>query len=204
LASTILLPRLGWFIALVVVLQSSASAQKPVKNARAEQTSFGIDWLPDEAFMEKPVEIPSGAMRVITDSLPRGTINCLSLHKISPEQIPLSWFAGSEIHLDGPGEVDFIVQPDIPKIVAREVPLNEGAGCLLGANIGPFWVIRKNPSGRYSLLLATYALGLQVLDSRTNSYRDIQTGASTATTATRIIYKMAVAQYEVVDKKTDP
>ena len=198
-----LLRRLSWFLALVALLDA-ASAQKPVKDAQGEQTSFGADWEPNETFIEKPVEIPSGALQVITDSLARGTLNCLNAHKVSPDRLPLPWFAGSEIHLDGPDEIDLIVQPNLPKIDGHEVPFDEGAGCLLGANVGPFWVIRKNPSGRYSLLLETCALGLKVLDSRTNFYRDIQTGASTAITTTMIVYKMAVAQYQIAEKKTEP
>lgn len=175
-----------------------------MNDAPAEQTSFAVDWPPDGVFIKKPVEIPSGALDVIADSLARGTVNCLKHHNISPERLPLSWFAGSEIHLDGPEEVDLIVQPNLPKIAAHEVPLGEGAGCLLGANIGPFWVIRKNSSGRYSLLLATYALGLKILDSRANYYRDIEAVAATANTTGTTVYKMAVAQYQVAAARTEP
>jgi len=195
--------RLAWFFVLPAVL-GSVKAQKLTKDAPAEQTTFGADWGPGQVFMGKPIEIPVGALQVVKDTLHRGAINCLNGYNIAPELIPASWFAASEIHLDGPKEVDLIVQPNLPKIVAHEAPLDKAAGCLLGANVGPFWVIRRNPSGRYGLLLETYALGLEVLDSRTNFYRDIKTVASTATTTTTIVYKMAVAQYQVAEKKTEP
>jgi hypothetical protein len=195
--------RLAWFFVLAAVL-GSVKAQKPTKDAPPEQTTFGADWGPGQVFMGKPIEIPVSALQVVKDTLQRGAINCLNGHNIAPELIPASWFAASEIYLDGPEEVDLIVQPNLPKIVAHEVPLDKAAGCLLGANVGPFWVIRRNPSGRYGLLLETYALGLEVRDSRTNFYRDIQTVVSTATTTTTIVYKMAVAQYQIAEKKTEP
>jgi hypothetical protein len=195
--------RLAWFFVLAVMLQGSVKAQRLAKDVPLEQTTFGADLGPGDGFMGKPVEIPAGALQVVKDTLHRGAVNCLNGHNISPEMAPASWFAASVIHLDGQDELDLIVQPNLPKIVAHEVPLDDAAGCLLGANVGPFWVIRKNPSGRYGLLLETYALGLTVLDSRTNFYRDIQTVASTATTSTTITYKMAVAQYQIAEKETE-
>jgi len=83
---------------------------------------------------------------------------------MTPEQVPALWFAASEIHLAGPEEVDpHCCSLNLPKIASHELPSDtaEAANCLLGANVGRFWVIRKNPSGRYSLLLATVALGLE-------------------------------------------
>lgn len=103
--------------------------------------------------------------------------------------------------MDGPEEIDLIVRPDVFKLGTRKLP--EAASCLLGANVIPFWVLR-NIDGRYLLLLETYALELDVLDSRTNYYRDIQTVSSTAVVRTTLVYKMAVAQYQLADKKTEP
>jgi hypothetical protein len=193
------------FAVLVAVLAVSVEAQKPAKNSQTEQTSFGADWGDD--FISKPVEIPLGALQVVRDTLSlRPEAGCLERKGMTPEKIPALWFAASEIHLAGPDEVDLIVQPNFPKIVSHELPSDtvEAASCLLGANVGRFWVIKKNPSGRYSLLLATVALGLEVLDSRSNFYRNIQTAASTAGTTTTVLYKMSVAQYQVAEKKTEP
>jgi hypothetical protein len=197
-----------WCLALVVFvagLAVSVEAQKPSKNGQPEQTSFGADGGDD--FISKPVEIPLGALQVVRDTLSlRPEAGCLERKGMTPEQVPALWFAASEIHLAGPDEVDLIVQPNFPKIASHELPPDtaEAANCLLGANVGRFWVIRRNPSGRYSLLLATVALGLNVLDSRANFYRKIETAASTAGTTTTILYKMSVAQYQVAEKKTVP
>ena len=98
---------------------------------------------------------------------------------------------------------NLIVQPNLPKIGTDELPHHQAFGCVLGANVGPFWVLR-NTNGRYGLLLATYALGLEILDSRSNFYRDIQATAATAGTLTTVVYKMSVAQYQVAEKKTEP
>lgn len=196
--------RLVWFLvaAFLGVLAVGVEAQKPAKENQPEQTSFGAD----SGFLSKPLDIPFGALQIVSDALHRGTVACLKGHGITPEQVPGSWFAASEIHLAGPEEVDLVVQPNLPKMAAHEIPPDsaEAAGCLLGANVGPFWVIRKNPSGRYSLLLATSVLSLEVLDSKANFYRDIQTVACTAVTCTTVLYKMSVAQYQIAEKKTEP
>lgn len=195
--------RFTLFLALAAVLANTLAAQRPKKDDQPEQTSFRADPPPGIEFIRRPVEVPTAALQVLTDSLDRGTLNCLKHHGITPETVPASWFVASEIHLDGPEEVDLIVQPNLSKIGTNELPHNEAFGCLLGSNVGPFWVLR-NISGRYGLLLATYALGLQVLDSRSNFYRDIQTEAATAVTRTTILYKMAIAQYQIAEKKTEP
>lgn len=197
--------RLVWLLMLVTVFDCSMGAQKPGKDDQPEQTGFGADWGPGGEFIRKPVELPAGAVEVLRDtlSMDRGTVHCLKTEGITPEQVPASWFLASQIHLDGPDEIDLIVQPNLPKIAPGGPPNVPEARCLLGANIGPFWVLR-NTRGRYGLLLETYALGLEVLDSRSNSYRDIQTVSSTAVTRTTLLYKMAVAQYQLAEKRVEP
>jgi hypothetical protein len=186
-----------WFLVLATVLESSRGAQLPQSDQQREQTTFGFEWEPGD--IRKPVEVPDTALQVLRDTLSRGPLNCIKGKGTTPDQVPASWFVASEIHLDGPDEVDLIVVPNGP----RMSKLPPAASCLLGANVGPFWVLRR-VGGRYMLLLETYALRLDVLDSRTNSYRDIQTVASTAVTSTTIVYKMAVAQYQLAGKKSEP
>lgn len=183
---------------LAMVLESSISAQALQRDQQREQTTFGVEW--EKGDIRKPVEVPDAALQVLRDTLSRGPLNCIKGKGTTPEQVPASWFVASEIHLDGPDEVDLIVVPNGPRM--RELP--PAASCLLGANVGPFWVLRKNKSGRYGLLLETYALGLEVLDSRANFYRNIQTVSSTAVTRTTLLFKMDVAQYQLAEKKTEP
>lgn len=191
------------FLILAALLVTGADRQTVNRDGQTEQTSFGADPPPGQQFIRKPLQLPAAALQVLRDTLDRGTLNCLKHNGITPDEVPAAWFVASEIHLDGPEEVDLIVQPNLPRIATHDLPHYEAAGCLLGANVGPFWVLR-NTSGRYNLLLETYALGLEVLDSRSNFYRDIQTVASTAVTRTTILYKMAVAQYQIAENKVAP
>lgn len=188
-----------WLLVLAAVPGSGVAGQETAKDQQSEQTSFGAEAAPGEVLIKKPVQVPDAALQVLRDTLVRGTLNCIKNRDgLTAEQVPASWFVGSEIHLSGPGETDLVVQP---ADMTRESPPPYNT-CLFGAHVVPFWVIRENPSGRYSLLLETYAVGLDVLDSRTNGYRDIQTEDTTAVTYTTILYQMAVAQYQLAEKKT--
>ena len=77
--------------------------------------------------------------------------------------------------------------------VQREIDFLGDGDRRLNVELDPTMVIRK-----------LWSVCMEVLDSRTNFYRDIQTVASTATTTTSIVYKMAVAQYQVAERKTEP
>ncbi len=179
------------------VIGASAVGQSSANDREPEQTIFDAE--PDSGGMlvKRPVEIPDSALQVLRDTLTGGIFNCLRARGTTPAQAPASWFQASAVHLNGPTEVDLIVLPNVLDIAK---PTNPG-GCLLPAHCGPFWVLGPGiASGRYGLLLATYGLRLEVLNSRTNRYRDIQIG-SARTTA---LYKFTVQQYHLAEKKTDP
>jgi hypothetical protein len=152
---------------------------------------------------ESRLKSPAAALLVIRDSFVRGDLNCLKHFGTTPDEVPASWFVASEIHLDGPDEIDLIVRPNVLRIAAPDLPLREASVCMLGASVIPFWVLRNN-SGRYGLLLETHALTLEVLDSRSNFYRDIQATAHTAAAHTTVLYKMSDAQYQFAERKTEP
>jgi hypothetical protein len=188
---------------LAALFASYVVAQTSKKVDQSEQTIFGSDAGSPEEFTRKPVEVPGAALQVIRDSFVRGTLNCLKHFGTTPDVVPASWFVASEIHLDGPDEIDLIVRPNVLRIAADKTPLHEASGCMLGANVIPFWVLR-NTSGRYGLLLETHALELEVLDSRSNFYRDIPAMAATAVAHTTVLYKMSDAQYQFAERKTEP
>lgn len=172
-------------------------AQTQTKVQQDEQTSFGAEATPG---VKRPVEIPDSALQVLRDTLTGGTFNCLEAMGTTPEQAPASWFLASAVHLNGPNEVDLIVLPNELSIAKGPNP----GGCLLAAHGGPFWVLGPGiASGRYGLLLETYADRLEVLNSRTNRYRDIQTGSASTTGSTAQLYKFAVSQYQLAEKKTE-
>ena len=191
------------FLMFAELFASCVLAQIPKKVDQSEQTIYGSDAGSPEEFTRKPVEVPEAALQVIRDSFVRGTLNCLEHFGTTPDEVPASWFVASEIHLDGPEEIDLIVRPNVLRLAADDLPLREASVCMLGANVIPFWVLRSI-RGRYALLLETHALRLEVLDSRSNFYRDIQATAATAATHTTVLYKMSDAQYQVAERKTEP
>jgi hypothetical protein len=189
-----------WFIVLGVLLavnEGRATGQKTATDQAPEQTVFNAEPDASQMLVKQPAEIPDSALQVLRDTLTGGIFNCLKSRGVTPEQAPASWFLASAVHLNGPDEIDLIVLPNVPSI---SNPTNPG-GCLLPAHGGLFWVLGPGiASGRYGLLLATYGLGLEVLNSRTNRYRDIQVGGE----STALLYKFAVQQYQLAEKKTAP
>src|SRR5258708_12910473 len=92
------------------------------------------------------------------------------------------------VNLAGVGETDEVGK------VHHFGKADSGNGCLYGANIGPFWVVRKTPRG-YQMLLSVSTLGLSVLRSRTNGYRDVSAGAIVSGKAVFVIYKFSGRRY---------
>jgi hypothetical protein len=175
-----------------VLFANAVHAQKAAKDQEPEQTDFGSD---PEVLIRKPVEIPDGALPFLRDTLSRGTINCIkNVNGLTPEQVPASWFVASEIHLDGPNDIDFIVQP---KALGKSPSPN---GCLFGAHVVPFWVLR-NRDGNYDLLLQTGGDFLQVLDSRTNGYRDVKGIGLTAVSATSVTFRFDGKKYQASERE---
>jgi hypothetical protein len=171
--------------------------QNSASNHDLEQTVFDAEPDSSEMLVKVPAELPESALQVLRDTLTGGTLNCLKARGITPEQAPASWFLASEVHLNGPNEIDFVVLPN----VASDVDPKNPAGCLLPANGGPFWVLGPGiASGRYGLLLAAYGLRLEVLNSRTNRYKDIQIGDGRIA----LLYEFTVHQYQLAEKKTAP
>lgn len=181
------------YFLLVAALASNGEGQKLTDHQPLEQTSFGAEAAPGQVLIRKPIKIPDKALQLLRDTLSRGALNCIKSEGLEAEQVPASWFAASEIHLDGANDVALVIEP-------AELPPAEGSNrCILGAHAVPFWVL-GNTHGRYRLLLATDADGLEILDSRTNGYRDVHTFNLTATSETILLFKFYVAQYQLSDK----
>jgi hypothetical protein len=66
---------------------------------------------------------------------------------------------------------------------------------LFGANIVPFWIFRNTPQG-HELALSVSALGLDVLNTKTNGYRDIRTTTATASSGYAISFKFNGKKYQ--------
>src|SRR5689334_22428504 len=143
--------------ALLVVGACLSAALATQRNARNEQRRFGV-----EVEVKRPAPIPDEVLRSLrTDARTHG---CLEDGQ-DPHVIDASWFVASVIHLGANNVDDLIVMPK--------------NACLLGANIGPFWIYRKTSTG-FELVLVTDALGLEILPTRTKGLRDIRASSATA------------------------
>lgn len=158
--------------ALLIALAVGEASAQASRRLQKEQSHFGA-----EVTIKKATEIPTDVLSILREVKRNQT--CLR-DGASPTNITSSWFVGSRIHLNGDGDADLVV-------TAR----NE---CLLGANIVPFWVFRSTSHG-HDLVLSVSALGLDVLNTKTNNYRDIRTRAATARSVHAIIFKFDGKRY---------
>jgi hypothetical protein len=176
----------------------TAGGQNPTNDQKQEQTVFDAEPDPDVMHISKPVEIPDSALEALRDTILGGPANCLKSRGVTPEQASASWFLASAVHLNGPNEVDLVVLLNEPVLGN---PKNPG-GCLLPANGNYFWVLGPgSASGRYRLLLESYGHRLEVLNSRTNRYRDIQIGFASTVGNAAALYKFTLSQYQRAETK---
>ena len=145
--------------------QSSSEQQR-------EQTSFGA-----EEEIVHPVPTPKDVLQILRSNVRNQR---LLAKEQKPDEMPASWFVTSEINLKDDSMSDLIVMAAEPR--------------LLGANIVPFWIFRNTLQG-HELVLTVSALSLEVLDTKTNGYRDIRTGAATAKSGYTIIFKFDGKEY---------
>lgn len=146
-----------------------------------EQSSFGA-----EEEIEDPISVPADVLRILR----RDERNQTCLNEGQPEDaISASWFVASEIDIDGNESADLVVKASNP--------------CLFGANIDPFWIFRNTPRG-YEHVLSVSTLGLDVLNAKTNGYRDVRTTAATANEVIITIYKFDGRKYKAARSWREP
>ena len=145
--------------------QSSSAQQR-------EQTTFGA-----EEEIVHPVPIPKDVLQILRSNERNQRLLAKGQ---KPDEMPASWFVASEINLKDDSMSDLIVMA----VESR----------LLGANIVPFWNFRNTLQG-HELALTVSALSLEVLDTKTNGYRDIRTSAATAKSGYTIIFKFDGKEY---------
>jgi len=156
---------------LIAALMQSAGAGQTAKRARSEEQSrFNSEQGFAGEPIQHPVSLPVGALRVLADD--DGVSSCLENENMTRDQLPASWFVASEIHLDGPDELDLVVLPNLDTGIAQN--LRRPAGCFLGANTAEFWIVRKT-SQEYELVLHAGGHNLKVSKIRTNGFRDAMT-----------------------------
>src|SRR5689334_15796647 len=135
-------------IAAVVLMSATAVfCQLPSK---AEQTIFSA-----EEEIQSPAKVPVSVLTALQRD--GDVLRCLSeQHPL--QHAPGGWFSASVVTLSTQARTGLVVKAE--------------NGCLFSANIVPFWIFEQTTNG-YRLVLKIHALGVEILDSRTNHHRDI-------------------------------
>lgn len=168
-----------WLIAIVVAHLPAALGQNSSKTANS-QTVFQLE----EKFTH-PSPLPASVLaRLQADSSNQQLFeNCPT--RGSQHVIPSGWFLAAQVDLRRGDSAGLVVRAD--------------NGCLWGANIGPFWVFRHTDIG-YELVLDASALGLELLDTRTNGYRDILLNSAYRGEVHSTVFKFIDGRYRAVVK----
>jgi len=165
---------------LVEAIQNSQGLESKKKQER-QQTSFGA-----EQVVQHPTPIPSTVLVILQADARNQT--CLQSGE-SQKAIPASWFVASHIWLQNNGDPDLIVVPN--------------NACLNGANLLPFWILRRRGRG-YALVLRADGLVLDILNTRTRKYRDIRLTSLSANMKYISLYKFNGSVYEKSRAFTKP
>lgn len=150
-----------FLLVFVLLGQIQALAQR----SENEQSRFAVEEIPGEPRVTNPITLPETVSEVLQAD--ETVKSCLKDNPLDLGQSLSSWFIASLIYLDGPNEADVVVVPSFrgQESMCFQTP----------AGIGLFWVFRQY-GHRYALVLRTWGGGLEVLQSRTNGYRNIRTG----------------------------
>jgi hypothetical protein len=156
--------RLLFLIASTIFVSQTLGAQKIAGGADHEQHLFSAM---DDS-VNHPVPLPPSVLAALSHDPDIGVK--LKAESLIPDKLPASWFVVSEIHLGGPSERDLVVV---------------GVGPVRGANVTTFWLFRPG-NADYELLLKAPALGLEIKNSRTNGYRNIELVSATAVEVSKL------------------
>jgi hypothetical protein len=161
------------FISAISASIGLAQKSGATKALPREQTEFGA-----EGDFDRPTSVPDEIVQTIR-----------RIDNAPPDQLPADWLAASEIHLDGPDEVDLVVK---------------GIRGLALPHAALFWIFRKQQEG-YELVLATGGDSLTVRESRWKGFREISTTNFTQAgrQTTRTIYRFDGQRYKEFNKKLE-
>lgn len=168
----------------------STSQQPPSKT---EQANFSME----RVGVLRPVAVPTAILEILRqDQVVQSCVAWLTKENESPAKVSKYWFIASQIHLDGPNEIDLIVMPRTPSALHTE------SRCLFGANVMPFWIFRESKNS-YQPLFSESAHDLRILDSKARGYRDLEIRSNTATAVTSSRFKFDGEKYILDTQRTD-
>jgi hypothetical protein len=147
-------------VLLLAALSISATAQSKPHQA-AEQHSFGLG-MDSGLVVQHPVALSDAELAALAndDMMRKELDQDPPIPKLTREGLE-----ASVIHLHGPNERDLVV-------------IGSGAP-FMGANVGPFWIIRDLPTGP-QVVLSTITLGLSIQKTSSQGFRDIEASVATA------------------------
>jgi len=176
----------------LLIAQAVGCTAHPQNARNSEQRHFSMEQ--EIVPVRRPVNVPPEVLEILRrDELATRSGDA----RRPPSEIPATWFVGSEIHLNGPNEIDLVVLPRLLETVPAE------NAHLFGANVARFWVFRKTPTG-YNLVFAESVHDLEVLLSRTKGYRDLRTTSATAVSVTILLFRFNGVKYDLYKKVTKP
>lgn len=175
---------------LLLLLLFSAGSHAQISGAtRREQPEFNAD--PSEQ-VTHPIHVPNAVLQLLAKDT--AVAACMKDNPIAPGGSLTSWFTASEIHLNGPDEADLVVLP---------IAQGDALMCFHSVEgVGWFWVFRR-AAAQYELVLKTAGLGLSVLDTRHNGYKDIRSDGQVGKWSTRTTFRFTGGRYQEFQKKTN-
>jgi hypothetical protein len=171
----------GVFLLTFLVICSEASTETKGSHP-GEQLRFSAE----ATSVKRPVPIPQDVLAILRKD--EEVRDGLKDEGIPAEQIPLSWFSASAIHLSNPNRVDLVVM---------------GQGPLRGANVITFWVFRATTRG-YELVLTAPAHDLIVSNTRWKGYRDIELVSMTARQISTVLLRFDGKTYREHKSMSEP
>jgi len=145
----------------------------------AEQTSFS-----EEGPLQNPGTLSPDVLNLLlaTDAAKEGLPYANASQRANPAQL----FRAAEVHLSQPGQTDFVIIGVCP---------------MCGADTAWFWIVSSadhNPK----VVLAAGGKTLEVLNSSSKGYRDIQSLWSSPAETVTLLYHFNGVQYELHKRKS--
>jgi hypothetical protein len=165
-------------VLVVVALCAFAPAQSH-SNPAAEQRNFNL-----EDAVQKRVDLSDAELAALAqdDLMSQEMKNDPPIVTLTNEGL-----AATVVHLCGSAERDLVV-------------VGDGAP-FIGANVGPFWIIRDLPAGP-AVVLSEITLGLTIQSSRSNRCLNVEAFAATAVEGTTTDFRFNGQKYVVYKQKT--
>ncbi len=163
---------------VITALCLTASAQMNPGSA-SEQRFFNL-----EDAVQNPVDLSDAELAALA-------ADDLMSKKLGPappaSKLTQEGLEATVVHLCGSGERDLVV-------IGNGEPF-------IGANVGPFWIVRDLPAGP-AVVLSEISLGLTIETSRSNKCLNIEAFAATAVEGTTTDFRFNGQKYVVYKQKT--